>query len=86
MSATCSEGARGDVRRNPVALRVADALSLAAAPVFAVMAFLTAAPAEGNLVCSAIQASPLGGMAPMYLMMSVFHAAPWLRRARARCA
>jgi hypothetical protein len=24
-------------------------------------------------------ASPLGGMAPMYALMSAFHAAPWLK-------
>jgi len=56
-------------------------LSLAAAPTFAVMALLTGALDVGraNPLCSALQqASPLDGMGPMYLLMSVFHAAPWL--------
>lgn len=56
-------------------------LSLAAAPAFAAMAFLTgvsdADPA--NLLCSAAHgSSPLGGMAPMYFLMSVVHLPPWL--------
>ena len=55
-------------------------LSLAAAPTFAIMALLTAIPGGGapELLCSA-GASPLGGMIPMYLLMSAFHSAPWLR-------
>ena len=64
----------------------ADCLSLAAAPTFAVMALLTAVLGGGplDMLCGA--ASPLTGMIPMYLLMSAFHAAPWLklmsRRAR----
>jgi hypothetical protein len=56
-------------------------LSLAAAPTFAVMALLTAMPGGGpmDILCSAAGASPLGGMIPMYLLMSAFHSAPWLR-------
>ena len=56
-------------------------LSLAAAPTFAVMALLSAIPGGGapDLLCSAASASPLGGMIPMYLLMSAFHSAPWLR-------
>jgi hypothetical protein len=56
-------------------------LSLAAAPTFAVMALLTAMPGGGatDALCSAMGASPLGGMIPMYLLMSAFHSAPWLR-------
>ena len=54
-------------------------LSLAAAPTFAVMALATAMAGRGasDVLCSA--ASPLGGMIPMYLLMSAFHSAPWLR-------
>ena len=66
----------------------ADFLYLAAAPTFAIMALLTAVPGGGSAeaLCGA---SPLSGMVPMYLLMSAFHAAPWLklishRRNRAR--
>jgi hypothetical protein len=69
------------------ALRTADWLNLAAAPTFAVMALLTAVPGDGPLdaLCAAARgASPLGGMTVMYLLMSAFHAAPWLRLICAR--
>ena len=63
------------------ALGAADLLSLAAAPTFAIMALLTSVLGGGapDVLCSAAQASPLTGMAPMYLLMSAFHAAPWLK-------
>jgi hypothetical protein len=60
----------------------ADWLCLAAAPTFAIMALVTCVHSGGPpaLVCSAAQgASPLSGMVPMYLLMSAFHSAPWLR-------
>ncbi len=64
------------------ALDAAGCLSLAAAPVFAIMALLTGMGAWGAPValCSAAHdASPLSGMALMYVLMCVFHLAPWLR-------
>lgn len=58
----------------------ADWLSLAAAPTFAMMALLTAVSGDADMICSAAQdASPLSGMAMMYLLMSAFHLAPWLK-------
>jgi hypothetical protein len=57
---------------------MADWLSLAAAPTFAMMALLTGV-LGGDMLCSAAAASPLGGMAAMYLLMSAFHASPWLK-------
>jgi hypothetical protein len=63
-------------------LRPFDWRSLAAAPIFAIMALLTGVLGSGhlNMICSAtIEASPLSGMIPMYLLMSAFHSAPWLR-------
>ena len=63
-------------------LRVADWLSLAAAPTFGSMALLTAIGDSGahQMWCSAaVQGSPLTGMVPMYLLMSAFHITPWLR-------
>ncbi len=57
-------------------------LSLAAAPTFAIMALLTVIQGDGmqGMVCAAARnASPLTGMATMYLLMAAFHLAPWLR-------
>jgi hypothetical protein len=57
-------------------------LSLAAAPSFAVMALLTCALGghPPDMLCAtAHDAWPLAGMAPMYLLMSAFHSAPWLK-------
>jgi hypothetical protein len=77
-----SERASGAIRHESdraATLGAAEWLCLAAAPTFAIMALLTAVPVSGppEMLCSA--ASPLSGMAPMYLMMSAFHSAPWLK-------
>ncbi len=64
------------------ALSAADRISLAAAPTFALMALLTVVLGGGrpDLLCSAARdSSPLSGMVPMYLLMSAFHSAPWLK-------
>ena len=64
------------------ALGAADCLSLAAAPTFAIMALLTGVLGGGppDMLCAAAHdASPLSGMVPMYVLMSAFHAAPWLK-------
>ncbi len=66
---------------NAAAFGVADWLSLAAAPTFAMMALLTVVLGGGrtDFLCSVAQTSPLSGMVLMYLLMSAFHLAPWLR-------
>jgi hypothetical protein len=68
-------------RRHAAALGAAGWLGLAAAPTFAVMALLTCVPSgDADMMCSAGHgASPLSGMVPMYVLMSVFHSAPWLK-------
>ncbi len=67
--------------RDSAATTAAKFLSLAAAPVFTAMALLTAIMGSPpDLLCAATEgAAPLNGMAPMYLLMSALHVAPWLR-------
>jgi hypothetical protein len=68
-------------RGHAAALGAAGWLGLAAAPTFAVMALLTGVPSGGaDMMCSAAHGvSPLSGMVPMYVLMSAFHLAPWLK-------
>jgi hypothetical protein len=56
-------------------------LGFAATPTFVVMALLVAFDGgRPDGLCSATQhAAPLGGMVTMYLLMSAFHFAPWLK-------
>ena len=57
-------------------------LSLAAAPTFAIMALLTAIQSGAMpdmIFLASAHVSPLGGMVPMYLLMSAFHLRPWLK-------
>jgi len=56
-------------------------LTYAAAPTFAMMALATNAldHGPGYMICSAAHGSMLGGMVPMYALMSAFHSPPWLR-------
>jgi hypothetical protein len=57
----------------------ADRLALAATPTFAVMALLTIVlDSDAAMLCGG-GASSLTGMATMYLLMSAFHAGPWVR-------
>jgi len=83
MSQVYASGSFGRVVRYDIAAAArgaADWLGLAAAPTFAIMALITATGGEPQLLCSAAHiGSPLSGMVPMYLLMSAFHSAPWLR-------
>lgn len=78
-----------------LAARRADGwLCLGAAPTFAFMAALTAVVGGGVHEMSCSSGSPtsaVSGMVPMYVLMSAFHFAPWLklisrRRSGARAA
>jgi hypothetical protein len=79
--ACCGGSDGGAIRRNDAALRAADGLALAASPTFCTMALLTGVLGGGpaEMLCSVAPVSPLSGMVTMYLLMSAFHAAPWLR-------
>ncbi len=68
-------------------LRPADWLNLAAAPTFAVMALLAGiSGGPADVLCAAAQpASLLSGMVAMYVLMTIFHAGPWLRLIATRC-
>jgi hypothetical protein len=66
--------------RNRDARGAGDWIALAAAPTFAIMALLTGLGGAHDMLCSsAHDASLLSDMMPMYLLMSAFHSAPWLK-------
>jgi hypothetical protein len=77
---------RGEERLDAAIRGAADFLRLAAAPTFAIMALLTGVlgGAPHMLCAAAPDASPLCGMVAMYLLMSAFHLAPWLKRVAGR--
>jgi hypothetical protein len=59
-------------------------LALAASPTFAIMALLTGVMSDGSaeMVGMMPHVSPMSGMVTMYLLMSAFHAAAWLKLIR----
>jgi hypothetical protein len=67
-------------RRNPLTRRISAWLGIAAAPSFAAMAIITGLLGgyRAGMICG-LESSFLAGMAPMYLLMSVFHFRPWLK-------
>ena len=85
MTETHSASAAADAGRDGgqavAASHLARWLGLAATPTFAIMALLTAILGGGQaeMLCSAGHGLTLGGMVPMYLLMSAFHSAAWLR-------
>jgi hypothetical protein len=58
-----------------------DWLCLAATPTFAIMALLAGlSGGQPDILCASMHhASAFNGMVLMYLLMSAFHAAPWLK-------
>nr|WP_249145407.1 hypothetical protein [Bradyrhizobium diazoefficiens] len=80
---SASGRAAADARSDGVAAarHFAGWLALAATPTFAIMALVTAVLGGGpaDLLCAAGHGSALGGMVPMYLLMSAFHSSAWLR-------
>jgi hypothetical protein len=79
-------GASRDDEGATAALGLAELLCLAATPAFAILALLSGlGGSPPDMLCSAAQeASPLSGMVPMYLLMSAFHSAPWLKLVSSR--
>jgi hypothetical protein len=75
------DGATRDDAGAAAAHGLAGWLCLAATPTFAVMALLAGVLGGDPLdvLCTAGHGSPLDGMVPMYLLMSAFHAPPWLK-------
>jgi hypothetical protein len=79
-TASASGVTRGDGESVATAV-IARWLHLAAAPTFAVMALSTLVLDGGppNAFCAVAGGSALNGMAPMYLLMALFHLTPWLK-------
>jgi hypothetical protein len=79
--ANLAGGARSNDEGATAALGMEKFLCLAATPTFALMALMMGVFGAGpmDMLCSAGNGSPLSGMAPMYLLMSAVHSAPWLK-------
>ncbi len=58
-------------------------LGLAASPTFAAMAWISANDMQAMTCAPGPSVLPIGGMAFMYLLMSLFHLSPWLKLASA---
>jgi hypothetical protein len=80
------QGSHGSAGGGHAAAVAASWLGLAAAPTFAVMALWTIVfSSPPDMLCMAMQgSSPISGMTVMYLLMSAFHAAPWLKLVASR--
>ncbi len=64
---------------------IADWLKRAAAPSFALMAWISTVGSPGMSMCSTAPAIvPINDMALMYLLMGFFHLSPWLKLLSAR--
>ena len=60
-------------------------LAFAASPTFALMAWIAANDVSPMALCSSgSSVLPLDGMTAMYLLMGLFHLAPWLELASGR--
>ena len=86
-SGTCAGDRTRSKGWRAIARGAADSLHLAAAPALAFMAMLTAMQDGGahRMSCMGLaDGSPWSSMSLMYLLMSAFHAAPWIRLAARR--
>ncbi len=74
LSSRAAGAAAAGTRSSLTVIGAAEWLSLAAAPTFAIMGLLTRVlGGPPDMLCSAAQdTSPLGGMMPMYVLMSAF--------------
>ena len=84
MRHSCCGGDAGQAGPGRAPIGVAGWLALAASPTFASMALATAILESdpASILCAGGSTSPLTGMSTMYLLMSAFHAAPWLQLVR----
>ena len=82
-TAIMAPAVHGPTGKRALARRAAEWMGLAAAPTFAAMALLSTVLEVGGsaTICGPAHGpSWLVGMVPMYLLMSAFHLAPWLKR------
>jgi hypothetical protein len=86
MSPAVLHGAETHAAGGGVAAGAASALGVAAAPVFAMLALWTAlSGTQPGVLCMDMQgASQLSGMTLRYALMSIFHAAPWIKLVSSR--
>ncbi len=82
---TMSAKARKNDNQASWPFSLSGALGLAASPIFVLMAWISANDMSQTVTCSsASSVLPMGGMAWMYLLMSLFHVSPWLKIASGR--